>query len=155
MESRRARRPTYKKRIGITGDKRTHELRQLLLRNRPNLNFEDRIDLDHWLNKHEDLKEVYWAKEKLHQMYRCRGFNKAKKSLLKLIDWLDNSKQKELQRLKRTLLKWSKEILRYFAKKMTNARTEAFNNRCKLVQRQAYGFKSFENYKLNVMYACG
>ncbi|MCB9060760.1 MAG: transposase [Halobacteriovoraceae bacterium] len=38
--------------------------------------------------------------------------------------------------------------------KITNARTEAFNNRCKLVQRRAYGFKSFGNYRLKVLNAC-
>lgn len=143
-----------KKRIGITGDKRTHHLRKLLLKNRPNLHFEDRIELDYWLSRNSELKEAYWAKEHLYTLYRCKGFNRAKQSLMKLINWLDKSKQKELQRLKRTLLKWSKEILRYFSMRITNARTEAFNNRAKLVQRRAYGFKSFANYRLKVLNAC-
>lgn len=143
-----------KKRIDITGDQRAHRLRRLLLKNRPDLLFEDRIELDHWLNQNRELKEIYIAKEKLHTMYRCKGFNKAKISLLNLIDWLNQSSIKELQRLKRTLLKWSKEILRYFSMRITNARTEAFNNNAKLVQKRAYGFKSFTNYRLRVLNAC-
>jgi transposase len=143
-----------KKRVGITGDKRTHQLKNLLLRNRPKLHFEDRIELDHWLNQYPELKEVYWAKEKLHKLYRCKGFNKAKASLIKFIEWLDKSKIKELQRLKRTLLRWSKEILHYFSMRITNARTEAFNNSAKLIQKRAYGFKSFGNYRLRVLNAC-
>ncbi|MBG59514.1 MAG: hypothetical protein CMJ16_03550 [Peredibacter sp.] len=143
-----------KKRIGITGDRRTHELRKLLLRNRLKLSFEDRIDLDHWLNKHPELKEVYVVKEALHTLYRCKGFNRAKQSLLKLIDKLEGTKLKELKRLRRTLLKWSKEILRYFSMRITNARTEAFNNSAKLVQKRAYGYKSFKNYRLRVLFAC-
>lgn len=143
-----------RKRIGITGDKRTHELRKMLLKKRENLDYLDRIDLDHWLNKHPELKEVYVAKEALHKVYRCKGFKRAKQSLIKLIDKLLISQIKELKRLGRTLLKWSKEILRYFTFKYTNARTEAFNNNAKLVQKRAYGYKSFKNYRLRVLSAC-
>lgn len=143
-----------KKRIGITGDKRTHELRKMLLRKREKLDYLDKIDLDHWLNKHPELKEVYVAKEGLYKLYRCKGFKRAKQSLIKLVDRLLLSKIKELKRLGRTLLKWSKEILRYFTFKYTNARTEAFNNNAKLVQRRAYGYKSFKNYRLRVLGAC-
>ena len=124
------------------------------MKNRDNLYFEDRIELDHWLNQYPELKEAYWAKEKLYAVYRCKGVERAKQSLINLINWLDKSEQKELQRLKRTLLKWSKEILRYFARKLTNARTEAFNNSAKLIQKRAYGYKSFKNYRLRVLNAC-
>ena len=110
--------------------------------------------MDHWLNKHPELKEVYVVKEALHTLYRCKGFNRAKQSLLKLIDKLEGTKLKELKRLRRTLLKWSKEILRYFSMRITNARTEAFNNSAKLVQKRAYGYKSFKNYRLRVLFAC-
>ena len=143
-----------KKRIGITGDKRTHELRGMLLKNRTNLHYLDRIELDHWLNKYPELKEVYFAKEGLHTVYRSKGFNRAKQSLIRLIERLDKSQIKELQRLKRTLLRWSKEILRYFSNRLTNARVEAFNNSAKLVQKRAYGYKSFKNYRLRVLSAC-
>lgn len=143
-----------KKRIGITGDKRTHELRKMLLRKRKNLHFTDRIDLDHWLNHHSELKEVYLAKEALYKLYRCKGFKRAKQSLIKLVDKLMKSKIKELKRLGKTLLKWSKEVLRYFSFRYTNARTEAFNNNAKLVQKRAYGYKSFKNYRLRVLSAC-
>lgn len=142
-------------RIAVTGDKRTHKMRKLLLRNRGNLHFEDRIELDHWLKKNPDVFDAYWAKEKLHTVYRCRGLGKARRSLNALIKWLETKKLKPLQRLKNTLKKWSEEILRYFSTRITNARTEAFNNNSKLVQKRAYGFKSFANYRLKVLNAYG
>ena len=143
------------KRIEVTGDVRTHKMRKLLLRNRPKLHFEDRIDLDHWLKKNPEAKDLYWAKEKLHTVYRCRGHNKAKMSLEALVRWLEPKRIKALQRLRRTLIKWQEEILRYFSTGLTNARTEAFNNNAKLVQKRAYGFKSFENYRLKVLNGFG
>ena len=81
-------------------------------------------------------------KEAIHRMYRCRGYNKARKSLIKIIDQMALSKVAEVQKLRRTLKKWFNEILRYFSTRLTNARTEAFNNHAKLIQRRAYGFKS-------------
>ncbi len=142
-----------RKRIDQIGDKRTHQLRKLLLRNGINLEYEKRIELVHWLNQNPELRELYQAKEALHRMYRCKGLNRAKVSLLNLVDRLSRSKIPELNRLMRTLLKWSKEILLYFATGITNARTEAFNNVAKLVQRRAFGYKSFKNYRLRLLNA--
>ncbi|WP_413612757.1 transposase [Bdellovibrio sp. HCB-110] len=38
--------------------------------------------------------------------------------------------------------------------RITNARTEGFNNVAKLVQKRAYGVKSFEMYRLRYLNAC-
>jgi len=48
-------------------------------------------------------------------------------------------------------MKWRQEILNYFRTGVTNARTEGFNNIAKLLQRNAFGFKSFKNYRLKVL----
>jgi transposase len=64
------------------------------------------------------------------------------------------SKIKEIQTLRRTLMRWREEILRYFKTGLTNARVEGFNRKCKLIQRNAYGFRSFENYRLRALYSC-
>ncbi len=36
----------------------------------------------------------------------------------------------------------------------TNARTEGYNTVCKQLQKRAYGYKNFKNYRLKVLYAC-
>jgi transposase len=36
----------------------------------------------------------------------------------------------------------------------TNARTEGFNGKAKLVIRRAYGYKSFRNYRLRLLNSC-
>jgi transposase len=41
-----------------------------------------------------------------------------------------------------------------FEGRLTNARTEGFNNVAKQVQKRAYGFKNFNNYRLKLLYAC-
>lgn len=143
-----------RKRIGVTGDKRTLGVRRLLLKNGFKLGVFERKALWKWLEDYPDLKEVYSYKEALHRMYRCRGYSKAKQILYRMIDEMSASKLPEIQTLRRTLMKWSREILLYFETRITNARTEAFNNSAKLIQRKAYGFKSFKNYRLRVLIAC-
>lgn len=57
-----------------------------------------------------------------------------------------------LRSLRRTLMDWREEILNYFERRVTNGKTEGFNRKAKLVQRNAYGFKKFENYRLKLIY---
>ena len=52
-------------------------------------------------------------------------------------------------------MRWRKEILAYFYSHLTNARVEGFNLKAKLVKRRAYGYKSFRNYRLRLLTACG
>ncbi len=143
-----------RRRIGITGDKRTLGVRRLLLRNGFKLSYFERTALWRWLDDHPELREVYGYKEALHKLYRCRGYTKARRALLVMIDQMAESKIKEIITLRRTLQRWFNEILRYFSTRITNARTEAFNNHAKLIQRKAYGFKSFANYRLRLLNAC-
>ena len=60
------------------------------------------------------------------------------------------SKIKEIKTLRRTLMKWREEVLNYFENRITNARTEGFNNVAKLIQKRAYGVKSFEFYQIKI-----
>jgi transposase len=60
----------------------------------------------------------------------------------------------EVQTLRNTLMRWRREVLAYFLCRLTNARTEGFNGKAKLVIRRAYGYKSFRNYRLRLLSAC-
>jgi len=137
----------------ITGDKRKHPLRKMLLKNGIKLDVFQRKAIYRWLEDYPELRDVYIAKEALHTLYRCRGVKKSSRSLQNLLDWLAKSKVKELQRLRKTLMKWRKEILNYFKTRITNARTEGYNNVAKSIIKRSYGFRNFNNYRLRVLNA--
>lgn len=107
-----------------------------------------------WLKLHPEIREIYLAKETINKAYRCENAGHARKILTKLTDALAMTKVPELKSLRKTLLNWLNEILNYFESKLTNARTEGFNNVAKQVQKRAYGFKNFNNYRLKLLYAC-
>ncbi len=143
-----------KRRTAITGDKRTNPIRRMLLKNRRRLRYFERGALDRWLALYPELRELYEAKEALSRFYRIKGIGHASRILTKITDAMALSKLPEIKRLRRTLMKWRSEILNYFENRITNARTEGFNNVAKLVQKRAYGYKNFENYRLRLLNAC-
>lgn len=146
--------PLNRTRKEITGDRRTLKIRKDLLKSRKKLDYQRRRDLDRFLSYHPRLEELYYWKEKLHSFYRIHGYNRAHESYQFMLDEMGHSRNTEIIRLRKTLLKWKTEILNYFKKRYTNARTEGFNNVAKTIKKQAYGFKSFENYRLRVLNAC-
>ncbi len=143
-----------RRRKEITGDRRTHPIRKLLLRNGKRLEYFERKALHEWLAQHPDLSEIYHFKEAMYGLYRIKGYNQAARALTKLTDRMALSKIPEIKTLRRTFMKWRNEILNYFKTGITNARTEGFNNVAKLVQKRAYGVKSFEMYRLRYLSAC-
>jgi transposase len=138
----------------ITGDKRTHPIRKLLLRSGKNLEYFERRALHEWLEQYPELKEIYFVKESMHSLYRINRAKAARQALTRLTDRMALSKIKEIKTLRKTLIKWREEVLNYFENRITNARTEGFNNVAKLIQKRAYGVKSFELYRLRYLNAC-
>lgn len=143
-----------RRRKEITGDKRKNPIRKLLLRNAHNLESYERRTLQLWLSEHKELSEVYYFKEALHRLYRTKGYNQARRALIKLTDQMARSDLPEIKTLRRTLMRWRQEVLNYFKTGLTNARTEGFNNVAKLVQKRSYGVKSFKMYRLRYLNAC-
>lgn len=142
----------YKKEVPSTA--RNKSFKRLLLKNGSKLNHHEITVLRSILHFYPELKDLYTAKEAIHALYRCKGYNNARHAFIKFTNWLAYSKVPELQTFRRTLMKWKEEILNYFRTRITNARTEGFNRKAKLIQRNAYGFKNFQNYRLKILYSC-
>jgi transposase len=134
--------------------KALNPLRAMLRKNRRKLKPWWRSRLDRWLEKHPQLRELYELKEGLSRFYRIKGYRRAAKALTRLTDAMSLSRVPEVQTLRRTLMRWRTEVLAYFVSRLTNARTEGYNAKAKLVKRQGYGYKSFGNYRLQLLNSC-
>jgi transposase len=140
-------------RRALPGHSKNRRLRALLLTSSHRLDSFEKADLMNFLNDHPTLKELWIAKEKIHTLYRTKGLNRARWVLHRLVEDLMKSEIKELNTLAKTLWKWSVEILNYFKTRLTNARTEGFNNLAKVIKRRAYGYRNFENYRRRLLCA--
>lgn len=142
-----------KARTEITGDQRSNPVRKLLLRNRHNLEYFEKSALDKWLDEYPKMKEIYWYKEALYQLYRTKGYDRAARGLTNLTDRMALSRLPEIKKLRRTLMKWRTEILQYFISGLTNARVEGYNRVAKGEQYSSFGVRSFINYRLRLLNA--
>jgi transposase len=139
----------------ITGDKRSHPMRKLLLRNAEDLASHERRIVIQWLNFHPELREIYEYKEAMRRFYRIKGYHRARAALGRLLLRMGQSKIAEVKKLRSTLMSWREEILNYHRHNgMSNGRVEGFNRKAKLCQRSAYGYKTFRNYRLRVLNMC-
>lgn len=143
-----------KKRRQITGTRADLRAKKLLLMSAKDLRYIERLTLDRYLQNHPELHELYIWKERLHAFYRIKGYGRAYERYKRLVDDMSVSFLPEVQKLRKTLLKWKEEVLNYFSSNLTNARLEGFNCKASLLKRRAYGYKNTENYRIQLLHAC-
>jgi transposase len=74
--------------------------------------------------------------------------------LLRAIYQLRQAGLPQLVALGNTLQSWSSEIAAMWHFTRNNGITEGFHTKMEVLQRQAYGFRNFQNYRLRVRVMC-
>ncbi|WP_409349363.1 ISL3 family transposase [Streptococcus pneumoniae] len=105
--------------------------------------------LDKILSYSEDLKHHY----QLYQLLLFHFQNKEPEKFFGLIE--DNLKQVHpiFQTVFKTFLKDKEKIINALQLHYSNAKLEATNNLIKLIKRNAFGFRNFENFKKRIFIA--
>ena len=135
--------------------KRGNPMSKLIIAYKKKLRIRTKWAIDEFLRCNDELKEVYEYQQRLYRIYRIKGYKRAKKALFSLLDDMARSEYKKIKSYRQTLFKWRFEILNYFKTNgLNNGRTEGYNCKAKLIQRCAYGFRSFKNYRLKLLYHC-
>lgn len=134
---------------------RKNPINKLIYKYRKKIPYFKRRVIDQFIDLNPRLKEIYNFQQRLYRFYRIKGFKRAKKAFISLLDDMARSKNKKIIGYRKTLKKWKDEILNYFSTNgLNNGRTEGYNCKAKLIQRCAYGFRSFKNYRLKLLYHC-
>ena len=112
------------------------------------------------LAKYPALEGIYALKEKLCALLRLKLQSKHAcrrhiRSLLELIATLRQTPFEQALTLAKSLSDWTEEIARMWRFSRNNGITEGFHRKMKLIQRRAYGLRSFPNYRLRVIAQCG
>jgi transposase len=140
---------------------RNHRRSLAALRKREdNVSASDCLHLQGLFGKYAALQPLYDAMHRLrallnikHQTKRaCRPLAK---KLLASIDELKASCFSSLLTLAETLSRWREPLAAMWRFTKNNGITEGFHRKMKLIQRRAYGFKNFSNYRLRVIAQCG
>ena len=134
-------------------------LMRLLLTRRDRLNALQVERLSRFLELKPAIAALYEYMHELGDLLRikernARGCRKYIAALLEKIAQLRASPFAALKTLGNTLHAWREEIARMFRYSKNNGITEGFHRKMKLIQRRAYGFRNFENYRLRVRVLC-
>jgi transposase len=100
--------------------------------------------------------EIAWClKEQLRAVYDERGRRAGETALRHWYRDVAAAGVPEFVKLARMIRKWEEEILSYFTHRLTNAFAEGTTNRVKVIKRQAYGMRNFDNFRDRVLVQCG
>ena len=126
--------------------------RWLLLKNRPNLNEQknEKERLEEALKLNKPLATAYYLKEDLKRVWLqvCKS---DAKSVLE--DWIKRAQASGITMLKKfanTLASHAFGILNHYDYQISTGPLEGTNNKIKTLQRQAYGFRDIEFFKLKI-----
>jgi transposase len=135
-------------------------LLSLMRRHRHNLRPDQQVRLMAYLRKYPALELIYRFKQRLcYLLLKKHRTRRQCQSLiprfLRALHQLRQAGSAQLVQLGQTLSSWSQEIVAMWRFTRNNGITEAFHNKMELINRQAYGFRNFENYRLRVKVLCG
>ena len=135
-------------------------LLRLFLRRPDRLTPKQKARLDMYLSTHPVHQGLYNFMQACNALLRTAGQNarscrKCVQELLEKLRQLREIAFAPLKTLGNTLTTWQEEVARMFRFSRNNGITEGFHRKMKLIQRRAYGFRSFENYRLRVRVLCG
>ena len=124
------------------------------------LNSEELERLKKFFENNPAIKLAYEFKERLCELLN-RKHQTAKECMRNIKELKTMMKQmkyeapKEFERLAETISDWFAPIIRMWRFTKNNGITEGFHRKMKLIQRMAYGYKNFQNYRLRVLVLCG
>jgi len=134
--------------------RRMKHKRFLILRRNDALDDEQREDVDCLMKRNKTLYKSYLLKEQLSSILDEPRLDVA---VGRLGRWFRNVKKAgipQFEKLVKTFRNYLYGILNYFKHRVTNAASEAFNNKIGLLKRIAYGFHDLEYFKLKIICCC-
>jgi len=144
--------------LDTTGS-RNRGLLPLMRRHRHNLRAEQQLRLAAYLAERPALETIYRFKQRLSYLLLKRHRTRKQceqlvPRFLRAVYQLRQAGLAPLVQLGQTLAAWSEEIVAMWRFTRNNGITEGFHNKMELINRQAYGFRNFQNYRLRVQVLC-
>ena len=102
-------------------------------------------------NFHDDLRTSYLLKEQLLDIIKLPFPTLAKKLFKEWIENAENTKIPELIECAKTYRNWLTEIVNSFYVPYNNGVIEGTNNKIKVLKRNSYGCKNFNNFKTRIL----
>jgi transposase len=146
------RRSLYNQLAGVHEKQVLKGTRWLLLKNPENLNDEkdESKRLNQALELNKPLATAYYLKEELRQFWKQTDKATAEKYIHQWINTAASTKIPMLQKFAKTVAGHKFGILNFYDHPISTGPLEGTNNKIKTLQKQAYGFRDHEFFKLKI-----
>lgn len=97
-----------------------------------------------------------WAiKEMLRRLWERPSLKAAERWYGRWRAWATRSRLEPVRKVARMIHAHLPNVLSYFENPVTNAAAEAINSTIQMIKKRAYGFRSFPNFRVAVLFRCG
>ena len=147
------RRELFREADGPLGKSVLKGIRWLLLKNPENLNDakDERARLEEALALNRPLAMAYYLKDDLRQLWEQPDDQAATRFLTSWCRRAEASGIRLLQKFAKTLLGHRSGLLAWYSHPISTGPLEGVNNKIKLLQRRAYGYRDLELFKLRIL----
>ena len=130
--------------------------RWILVKNRSDLSSKEESCLCKILDNCQELRQLYLLKEEFRTIFeKINDREKAEKFLFAWKRKCLATGNRYLIKFVGTLENWWKEILNYFIERVSNGYVEGQNNAIRNIIRRAFGYRNFNNFRLQVFSELG
>lgn len=128
--------------------------KKLLLAKKENLSAESKHKLAHMLELSNKLRKAYILKEKFYWVMKAENSKKARRRLNRWYKLVNKFNLPQYNYMVNTIKNWEPEILLSFDVPYTNGCIEGFNNKIKVIKRNAFGYKRFTRFRNRILHCC-
>lgn len=137
------------------GDGSLTGTRQLWLYNVDNLDEEQNTRIETAQRVAMKTGRAWAIKELFRDFWAYTSPHWAKKFFKRWYAWAIRSRLDPIKKVAVMLNKHLEGLLAYFSHRITNAKSEGFNSRVQAIKSAARGLRSFENYRIRILFYCG
>jgi len=128
--------------------------KRLLLSHPSKLNPDGKMCLANILMFDDRLRLAYILKEKFMEFVRSKNISEAQDKLEQWLELVRRYKIPEFFYLAKTIKNWKQDILNSFIGPYSNACVEGFNNKIKVLKRNAHGYRKFSRFRTRILHCC-
>jgi transposase len=143
------------KELMAQGDETLKGTRQLWLYNPQNFNPEQAQEFSQLKDLELKVARAWAAKELFSQFWGYREEGWARRFFRNWYSWVSRSRLKPVVEVAQTLKRHLENLLTYIRHRITNAVTEGLNSKIQSIKAAARGFRSFDNYRVRILFFCG
>jgi transposase len=116
---------------------------------------DQRLKMDTLSKAYPKTGRAFRMVQSLDEMYSAKTIDEGKTYFDKLCRWMRRSRLEPMKVAAQTLKENEREILNYFAARLTNAVSEGLNSLIQAAKRMARGFRTYEGFRCMIMLMVG